>query len=55
METKLSELSARTVAMEQATAKTKELIQKLTINYTKERRRVVTQRQLESFAARKII
>ena len=55
METKLSEFSARTVAMEHATAKTGELIQKLALNYAKERRRVVTQRQLESFAAHKII
>jgi len=55
METKLSELSARTVAMEHATEKTKELIQKLTLDYTKERRRIITQRQLQSFAAHKII
>lgn len=55
METKLSELSARTVAMEHASAKTDELIQKLTIDYTKQRRRVVTQRQLESFSAHKVI
>lgn len=55
METKLSELSARTVAMEHATTKTKEFIQKLTLDYTKERRRITTQRQLESFATHKII
>jgi F-type H+-transporting ATPase subunit gamma len=55
METKLSELSARTVAMEHAATKTEELIQKLTLDYTKERRRIVTQRQLESFATHKII
>jgi len=55
METKLSELSARTVAMEHAAAKTEEFIQKLTLDYTKQRRRIVTQRQLESFIAHKII
>jgi len=55
METKLSELSARTVAMEHATTKTEELIQKSTLDYTKERRRIITQRQLESFTAHKII
>ncbi len=55
METKLSEFSARTVAMEHAATKTEELIQKLALDYTKERRRIVTQRQLEGFAAHKII
>ena len=55
METKLSEFSARTVAMEHAATKTKEIIQKLTLGYTKQRRRIVTQRQMESFAAHKII
>ena len=55
METKLSELSARTVAMEHATTKTVELVQKLKLNYTKQRRRVITQRQLESFTTHKII
>lgn len=55
LETKLSELSARTVAMEHAKAKTEELIGKLMLDYTKQRRRIITQRQLESFAAHKII
>ncbi len=54
METKLSELSARTVAMERAASKTDDLIKKLNIDYVKERRRMVTQGQLESFAAHKI-
>jgi len=49
METKLSELSARTVSMEHASVKTKELIGKLTLGYLKERRRFITQKQLESF------
>ena len=55
IETKLSELSARTVAMEHATTKIEKLIQKLALDYTKERRRIITQRQLESFIAHKII
>jgi len=55
METKLSELSERTVTMEHASTKTDELIQKSTLDYTKQRRRIVTQRQLESFIAHKII
>ncbi len=54
-ETKLSELSARTVAMEHASAKTDEFIQKTTLNYKKERRRFMTQKQLESFTAHKTI
>ena len=54
METKLSELSARTVATEHAATKTEEIIKKLTLDYAKERRRSITQRQLESFAAHKI-
>jgi F-type H+-transporting ATPase subunit gamma len=49
METRLSELSARTVSMEHASVKTKELIGKLTLGYLKERRRFITQKQLESF------
>jgi F-type H+-transporting ATPase subunit gamma len=53
MEAKLSELSARTVAMEHAGAKTNQLIQKFTLDYAKERRRAITQRQLESFAVHK--
>lgn len=55
METKLSELSARTVAMEHATTKTVDFIQKLKLDYTKQRRRIITQRQLESFITHKII
>ncbi len=55
METKLSELSARTVATEHAATKTDDIIKKLKLDYAKERRRSVTQRQLESFAAHKTI
>jgi F-type H+-transporting ATPase subunit gamma len=54
LEAKLSELSARTVAMENASAKTNDLIQKLDLTFKKERRRVFTQRQLESFTAHKV-
>ena len=54
METKLSEFSARAVAMEHAATKTEGLIQKLTLDYAKERRRIITQRQLESFTSHKI-
>ncbi len=55
METKLSEFSARTVAMERAASKTGELIKKLKVGYAKERRRRITQGQLESFAAHKTL
>jgi F-type H+-transporting ATPase subunit gamma len=50
-ETTLSELSARTVAMEHARVKTDRLIQKITFDFLKERRQIATQRQLESFTA----
>ncbi|NOY35321.1 MAG: hypothetical protein GXP44_00055 [bacterium] len=55
METKLSEFSARTVAMERAASKTGELIKKLKVDYAKERRRRITQGQMESFAAHKTL
>lgn len=55
LETKLSELSARTVAMEDAAAKTEKLIKKTTLGYSKERRESETQKQLESFSAHKIL
>lgn len=55
IETNLSELSARTVAMEHAAVKTAELIQKLNLNYMKERRRAITQKQLESFSVHRIL
>lgn len=54
LEAKLSELSARTVAMEHANIQTRDVIQKLNHSFTKERHRTMTQRQLESFAAHKI-
>lgn len=50
-ETKLSELSARTTAMEHARVKTDQLIQKVTYDFLKSRRQSATQRQLESFSA----
>ncbi len=55
MEAKLSEFSARTISMEHASEKTKELIKKLRNTYFKERRRVLTQRQLENFVVHKIL
>ncbi len=54
MEAKLSELSARTVSMEHASEKTKEYIKKIHLTYLKERRKNVTQKQLESFIVHKV-
>lgn len=54
LEAKLSEFSARTVAMEHANAKIKEFIKELVYSFRKEHYRLITQRQLESFAAHKI-
>jgi F-type H+-transporting ATPase subunit gamma len=51
LEAELSELSARTVAMEHASEKTQELKHALELSFKKERRRAITQGQLESFAA----
>lgn len=48
-EGRLSEFSARTVSMEHAGNKTDELIKGLMLAYRKERRRALTQKQLESF------
>jgi len=53
LEAKLSELSARTVAMERAGEKTDKIVKRISLNYLKERRRAITQSQLETFAARK--
>ena len=55
MEVRLSEFSARTVAMEHATVKTENIVKRLTLDYAKHRRRTATKRQLESFIAHKII
>ena len=49
LEAKLSEFSARTMTAEHATLKTKDLIRKTQLEYFKERRRTITQKQLESF------
>jgi ATP synthase F1 gamma subunit len=54
-EGKLSEFSARTVSMEHASAKTDELIKGLVLGYRTEHRRSLTQKQLESFIAHKIV
>ncbi len=54
-EGKLSEFSARTVSMEHASAKTDELIKALALGYRTEHRRSLTQKQLESFIAHKVV
>lgn len=50
-EAKLSELAARTLAAENASTKTDELMRKLKLDFMKERHRDSTQKQLENFAA----
>lgn len=55
LESRLSELSARTVAMEHATVKTNQLIERLSLDYMKVRRKSITQKQVESFVAHKVI
>jgi len=55
LETKLSEISARTVAMEHASITTENIIQKITAYYLKQRRLIETQKQLESFSIHKNI
>ena len=55
MEAKLSEFSARTVAMEQASKNTEKMIHDLMLTYFKQRRRIITQRQLESFSVHKLL
>ena len=54
-EGRLSEFAARTVSMEHASAKTDELIKGLVLGYRTEHRRSLTQKQLESFIAHKIV
>ncbi|MDE1970519.1 MAG: F0F1 ATP synthase subunit gamma [Patescibacteria group bacterium] len=51
----LSEHAARTVAMEDASTKTKSLIAEISLHYQKERHRASTQQQLESFMAHRNI
>jgi len=55
LETKLSELSARTVATEHASAKTETIIKKLKLSYEKDRHAELTQKQLENFSAKRAI
>lgn len=55
LETKLCEFAARTVAAEQAVVKTEELMANLRVSFLKERRNLVTQKQLESFIAHKTV
>lgn len=54
IESKLSEFAARTVSMEHASAKIKTFKTKLELDYLKERRIVVTQKQLEIFTAHRL-
>ncbi len=51
LEARLSELSARTVAMEHAAEKTRGYIGKLSLRFRKGRRALLTEEQLENFAA----
>lgn len=51
LETTLSELAARTISMEHASAKTSVLIASLRSASAKEKTRILTQKQLESFSA----
>ncbi len=51
LETRLSELSARTITTEHASAKTSNLIDKNKSEYLKDRRALATKKQLESFVA----
>ncbi len=51
IEAKLAELAARTVSLDDATDKAKKLIIKLQLDYFKERKRSLTQKQIEIFAA----
>lgn len=55
LETRLSELAARAVAMEYAAVKTQDLKERLKLVYFKGRRRFMTQKQLESFTVHKIM
>jgi ATP synthase F1 gamma subunit len=55
LETAVAEYSSRTVAMEHASAKTDAETLNLTMVYSRERRQRETQKQLERFAANKII
>lgn len=52
LETAVAELSARTVSMEHASAKTDEATNRLTMSYTRDRRQSETQKQLERFASK---
>jgi len=54
-EARLSEFSARVAAMEHAFSKARGLLRQLKISYFKERRKILTQKQLESFIAHKVL
>ncbi len=53
LETSLSELSSRTVTMEHATEKTRDIVKKMKRTHAKDRVRMTTQKQIESFTAHK--
>ncbi len=55
LEAKLSEFGARTVSMENASGKTKKFITKLKSSFIKERRKNITQKQLESFTVHNML
>lgn len=55
IETKLVELSKRALTLENARAKIEKIIENLRLSFFKERRKVLTQKQLESFMAHKFI
>ena len=55
LEARLSELSARTVSMEHAAQKTKEVVEQLQLQHARQRRHVSTQKHLESFTSQNMI
>lgn len=55
LETKLSEFSARTITAEHAVSVTKDIVRDLNLKFLKERRKLLTQKQLESFIAHQTI
>jgi len=55
LEAKLSELSARTAISENAKVKIDQIVRDITLKYFKRRRKVITQKQLESFIPHKLL
>jgi ATP synthase F1 gamma subunit len=54
VEAKLSEIASRIVATEHASKQTQNLVKKIAVEYFKERRKTITQRQIESFAVHRL-